>query len=268
MQLTAVSPARLAALDAVPGVGIVNLEGPVAADGVLSAARLHNGPAVPGALAARGVGIIGIANNHRADRGPAGVATTVAAIEAAGAQALDVARPARLTVGDRAVLVVAGEPADGDAMVAALGASADLRIASLHVVAPPSYLPAPETRAVVDRLIAAGADVIAVHGSHALGPIEWRRGRLVAWGLGNLAFDCRCTREDEALILAIEAGPMGIEARILPIRAGLHGAPLTPHPDAAGVIALLRGLGSPVRADGSVVGVGAQADGEGDDVGR
>ena len=75
--------------------------------------------------------------------------------------------------------MIAGQPAELEKMRAALETPADLHLASLHVVAPPSYLPAPETRAVVDALIDAGARVVAVHGSHALGPVEWRRGALV-----------------------------------------------------------------------------------------
>lgn len=268
MQIATPPADRLAALAQLPGVGVVNLEGPVATGGALSAGQLFNHPAVVDDLSARGVAIIGIANNHRSDRGPAGIATTRAAIVSAGAQVADRDCAAQLTIAGRVVQVIAGEVDDLPAMRAALGASADLRIASLHVLAPPSYIPDPTTIQAVDALIAAGAEVVAVHGSHALAAVEWRQGALVAWGLGNLAFDCECTREDEALVLALQLDGDGLSARVIPIRAGLHGAAIAPHPDAAGILTLLRGLGSRLDATGSVVRVGAQPDGQRDHVRR
>ena len=93
--------------------------------------------------------------------------------------------------------------------------------------------------------MAAGAAVVGVHGSHALGAVERRGRQVIAWGLGNLAFACRCTAEDEALALEVRLDEEGvIAADVVPLRAGLHGQPLALDPEPAGVVELLRGLGS------------------------
>ena len=71
-----------------------------------------------------------------------------------------------------------------------------------------------------------------------------RRGQtVIAWGLGNLAFACDCTRESEGIVLELEL--VSGEARVRPIHAGLLGAPAAPSPDPAGVYDLLTAIGSP-----------------------
>jgi hypothetical protein len=267
VQMTGECARRLAALDTWPGTGIVNLEGPVGPPRPLSAQQLYNTAAVVPALVARGVKVVGMANNHRLDRGAAGSTVTRRAIVDAGARPADRARPARWRVNGRQVQVTAGEPGDLAQMQADLRQPADLHIASLHVVAPPSYLPDADTRATVEALLKSGADVVAVHGSHAVAAVEWRGRQLIAWGLGNLAFDCRCTQEDEGMVLLLAFDEAGLKARVVPIRAGLMGAPVTAHPDAAGVLDLLRGLGSPLDAQGRLR-AGAQTDAQREDVGR
>lgn len=261
---------RLAALATIEGQGVVNLEGPVGpVTRPISATHLVNDARVPGLLAAAGVAVVGLANNHRDDLGAAGVHESVRRLKSAGLIVADQGRPAHLGSPAGGVSIVVGEVSDLAAMRADLRRPASLRVASLHVLAPPSYLPSPQTRRAVDALLAAGADVVAVHGSHALGPVERRRGKIIAWGLGNLAFDCACTREDEAMLLRVWRSGDAIEGVVVPIEAGLAGEPVRRHPDAAGIIALLQGLGSDVDVRGRVRGrsavaehAGAQADAE------
>ena len=256
VQVAQPSPERFAALARIAGTGIVNLEGPIgAALRPISAEHLVNHDDVPGLLRAVGVGVIGLANNHRDDLGAAGVAASVERIEAAGLKAVDRARAAQWTLGDSSIRVVVGEVADLAQMITDLSVPATTRIATLHVLAPPSYLPSDSTRNAVDALLGAGADVVAVHGSHALGPVERRGAAIIAWGLGNLAFDCACTREDEALILRVwrtHGGRGALAGQVVPIQAGLGGRPVALHADTAGIIELLRGLGSDVDAQGQV----------------
>lgn len=253
VQMTHNCAQRLTVLKTWPGRGIVNLEGPVGSPTPLSAQRLFNSDAVVPALVAHGVEVIGVANNHRSDDGTAGIKRTHAAIVDAGARLADAGRPARWRQRGRQFQLTAGEPADLARMQTHLRRPADVHIASLHVVAPPSYLPDAQTRASVDALLEAGADVVAVHGSHALGAVEWRGDQLIAWGLGNLAFDCRCTRENEGLVLLLNWADERLHARVVPIQAGLMGAPVAVHPDGAGVLDLLRGLGSSIDATGRVI---------------
>jgi poly-gamma-glutamate capsule biosynthesis protein CapA/YwtB (metallophosphatase superfamily) len=268
VQVSQPTPERLAALASIEGVGVVNLEGPIGAPlRAISASHLVNDARVPTLLRAAGVGVIGLANNHRADLGAGGVRASVEGIESAGLRAADRGRPAHWQTGSTSIRVVVGEAADLAQMQSDLKAPAGVRIAALHVLAPPSYLPARSTRHAVDALLAAGADVVAVHGSHALGPVERRGAAIIAWGLGNLAFDCACTREDEAMILRVWRADGAMAGEVVPIRAGLGGRPAARHPDRAGIIALLQGLGSDIDAEGRVrsavaVDVGAQPDPE------
>jgi hypothetical protein len=122
---------------------------------------------------------------------------------------------------------------------------ADVLVATFHVTAPPSYLPTPVLEQAVERALEAGAAVVAAHGTHMIGAVE-RRGRaVVVWGLGNLAFACECTHETEGLLVEVDLGPDGAgAATVIPIQAGLAGAPAAPAPDANGIFDLLRALGT------------------------
>lgn len=229
------------------GAGIVNLEGPVApAPAPGPGLRLVNPLHAPAVLAAAGVRVAGVANNHAADAGPADLR---APLLAAGLLPTAGADFALLDLDGLRVAVTAhdltdGPPAAYAADLARARAAADHLVVTLHVTGPASYLPRPELRAAVEQAVAAGATVVAAHGTHAIGPVE-RRGRaVIAWGLGNLVFDCDCTREDEALVLEVGLDRDGVpHAAVVPIRAGLDGASASPAPDPAGVLDLLEALG-------------------------
>jgi poly-gamma-glutamate synthesis protein (capsule biosynthesis protein) len=230
--------------------GIVNLEGPVGP----AIARPIDGDRVvlwnaPGALAglrAAGVRVVGIANNHAGDHGPDGPRATQAALEAAalspaggpaGAARLD---GVRVTAHD----LTQGVPAHLAAELAHAARDAAALVSTFHVTGPPSYLPRPELRAAVELALAAGARVVAAHGTHALGPVE-RRGRaVIAWGLGNLLFDCACTDELDGALLRVSIDGEALRARIIPIDAGLRGAPARPAHDLPLILELLAALGS------------------------
>jgi poly-gamma-glutamate synthesis protein (capsule biosynthesis protein) len=128
----------------------------------------------------------------------------------------------------------------------------DVLVATFHVTGPALYLPRPELRRAVELALAAGARVVAAHGTHAVGPVERRGGAVIAWGLGNVAFACDCTDEPDALLLRVRfEGENPAEAVLLPIDAGLNGGPARPSMDAAGVLQLLESIGSsPLRRDG------------------
>lgn len=228
-----------------PAAGVVNLEGPVLEgagyahiDG--KTVRLGN-PASTGALLrGAGVAVASVMNNHRAD-GDTGA--TVARLEAAGLAVAGPA-PATLSVGGARVVVFAhdlDDPGTPEAVARELAQADGLRVESFHVSGPPSYLPTPALVAAVDAAVAARADVVVAHGTHVIGPVERREGTVIAWGLGNLLFDCACTREDEALVLRVSLAP-GHPAEIFPVRAGLDGAPAAASPDAEGVLDLVAAL--------------------------
>ena len=100
-------------------------------------------------------------------------------------------------------------------------------------------------RAVVD----AGADLVVGHGPHLLRAVEWYRGRLIAYSLGNFASYRNFALagplgETAVLRVRLHADGTWAGGRLVPVRLGGTGTPaLDP---AAGSLATIRGLS---RAD-------------------
>jgi poly-gamma-glutamate synthesis protein (capsule biosynthesis protein) len=225
-------------------LGIINLEGPVS-DGVREG--LANSPSSLPALHAAGVRVAGIANNHADDAGIDGRAVTRAALSAHGISPT----PSVLTLGfgEQRIAVTAhdltaGVPAALSDELHAARAQGDVLVSTFHVTGPPSYLPRPELRDAVEVALDAGALVVAAHGTHALARVE-RRGRaVIAWGLGNLLFECDCTDDSDGAILRVSIESGAVRASIVPIDAGLRGAAARPAHDPELIFDLLDALGS------------------------
>jgi poly-gamma-glutamate capsule biosynthesis protein CapA/YwtB (metallophosphatase superfamily) len=231
-------------------IGLVNLEGPVS-DGEAPKGRLFNGTNAIAPLFGAGVRVAGIANNHAEDAGPQGELRTIQALERAGLR--PAGRSANAAIIERAHLKIAitahdlthGVPETLAAELSVAKGSADLLISTFHVTGPPLYFPRPELERAAAIALASGASVVAAHGTHAIGPIERRDRRVVAWGLGNLAFECDCTDEQEAIILLVDLDRTGVvKARAMPIDAGLRGEASRLAADAGGILDLLEAIGS------------------------
>src|SRR6266481_6575147 len=246
----------------VPGVaGIINLEGAVATAPQSGKFVLWNSPQAVNELSDIGVRVTGIANNHAADLDPNGpqrsseILRTLGFLPAGGP-----AGPALLKINGVSIAITAhdltnGVPQSLQADLVAARSHADLLIATFHVTGPVSYLPRPELRRAVDIAYAAGAKVIAAHGTHALGPLERRGDTVIAWGLGNVAFACDCTDEEDAILLRIRVQPgKVIAADVLPLRAGLNNRPAQPSADPDGVFDLLEAIDSAKTPSGSALG--------------
>ena len=216
------------------GIGIVNLEGPVGA--AVDPPRLHNAATALPQLRDAGVRVVGVVNNHAGD-----FPGDLDAIASAG---LVPAGMAILEEGGLRIVVTAHDlPHEGLASeLRDAKARGDVLVSTFHVTGPPSYLPRPELEQAVAIALAAGADVIAAHGTHVVGPVERRDGAVIAWGLGNLAFQCRCTDETDAILLRVHLPDL--RAEIVPIEAGLNGRPARLSPDPEGVFRLLEAIGS------------------------
>jgi poly-gamma-glutamate synthesis protein (capsule biosynthesis protein) len=236
----------------------LNLEGPVArapTSGSKGHAtlRLSNHPDALPSLFAAGVRVAGIANNHAGDAGSDGPARTAGALERAGIAPAS-AKAATYDLDGVHLAVTAhdltgGVPPSLAADLWRARAGADVLVATFHVTGPPLYLPRPELRRAAEVALAAGASVVAAHGTHALGPVERRGDAVIAWGLGNLAFACRCTKEREGLLLLLELdGRRVARAAVVPVEAGLHGRRAQPSPTPQATFDLLEALGStPLR---------------------
>ncbi|MCC7535242.1 MAG: CapA family protein [Deltaproteobacteria bacterium] len=244
-------------LDELAGAaGVVNLEGPVTERPEPSSARrLVNHRARLGVLRSGGVRVAGIANNHRSDLGAEGTRATVAALRSAGITAAGDgaehgAGAGTFVQGGRRVVVAAVDLSAGAAndlreRLAAARAEGDVLVVSIHVVQTPTFLPGRELREAVGVAASAGARVVVAHGSHTYGPVERRGDTVIAWGLGNLVFDCDCSRERDGLLLRVSIDDeSGVRARIVPIVAGLGGAPARRDGDTRRVLDLLGAMGS------------------------
>lgn len=228
------------------GWGVVNLEAPVGEAVAGGDLRLvHRADALP-SLVDAGVAAAQIVNNHAGDAGPAGAAQTRDALGAVGLAAFGGSD--RAVVGGATLVAYDlsdGLPADlSDAL-----RDARPQIVAFHTTGEPSPEPVPALREAVDLAVAAGARVIVAQGSHVFGPVERRGDTVIAWGLGNLAFDCPCTRHRDALALSVRLGDR-VDARVVPVRAGLDGAPAALHPDAESILDVLGALSpTPIERD-------------------
>jgi poly-gamma-glutamate synthesis protein (capsule biosynthesis protein) len=243
-------------------VGIVNLEGPVAEHGQLNARglRLWNAPSALKEISALNVKVAGIANNHAGDAGPLGAQRTAQQLLAHGI--FPAGKPGGAAIIQVNGLVIAitahdlthGVPANlaqelasvrRVAVIAGVVRPVDVLVATFHVTGPPSYLPQAELKRAVEIAYQAGAKVIVAHGTHALGPVERREHGVIAWGLGNVAFACDCTNEQDAILLRVRVtGDKVVSAEVVPIQAGLNRKPARPSQDAAGIFDLLDAIGS------------------------
>jgi len=238
--------------------GVVNLEGPIGEPAVADGGRLIQVPSALRELAGAGVKVALIANNHAGDAGPEGAARTAAAVRAAG---LVPAGAAVLELGGGWRIAITahdlgpgppGVPVGLADDLAAARAGADALVATFHVTGPPRYRPAPELEAAVEIALGVGASAVAAEGTHALSKVERRGTAVIAWGLGNLAFACDCTAEDDGAVLEVDLDGRGAgDAAVVPVEAGLMGRPAVPAPDAAQVYELLEKIGSsPLRPEG------------------
>ncbi|PKH41393.1 poly-gamma-glutamate synthesis protein (capsule biosynthesis protein) [Nocardioides alpinus] len=226
---TALAPAAVA-LEAAD-VAIVNLETSVGSGGRPEPGKRFTfsaGPAAFAALAAAGIDVASMANNHALDHGRARLPSTLRAARSAAeadpplaviglGRDLDEAfRPAVTDVDGTLVATVAATVADRDptadrtgqwAATADLGGTADaldpahllaavqdadraadVVVAYLHWGVQGERCPSTDQRSLAGRLVAAGADVVVGTHAHELQG-DGRLGRgYVAYGLGNFAW--------------------------------------------------------------------------------
>lgn len=168
-------------------------------------------PAFARGLRRAGFDVLSLANNHSRDAGDAGLTETAAALEAAGiaptGRVADVP-VVRARGVDVAVLGFAPYPWAADLLdpdraqelVRAAAARADLVVVHMHAGAEGAahaHLPGGEEHYLGERrgdavafahaVVDAGADLVVGHGPHVLRALEWYRGRLIAYSLGNFS---------------------------------------------------------------------------------
>ncbi len=162
------------------------------------------------ALKAAGLDVVSVENNHALDFGFAGLASTVAALDDAGIAAAGAARAVRLVRRGLRVSVVGfstyasslsvRDPRLAARVVAWLKARSDVVVVAFHAGAegpsarhvPPAAgeevfhgEPRGDVVTFAHAVVDAGADLVLGSGPHVLRALEVRRGRLIAYSLGN-----------------------------------------------------------------------------------
>lgn len=265
------SPAvdRLSALsETLSGAGIVNLEGPVVrgapAEALVSGDRvtLVQSPSVLEELHEGGVVAVGVANNHRFDAGEEGLEQTRRLLEENRLLAID-ERAVILQVDGSNLRIALTEHVIADRVPKNLleelrgaAARADVLVATFHTATDERGAPSQALLEAVAIAQRSGASVVAVTGSHDLGPVMRQGPTAVAFGLGNLLFDCSCTDRVDAIALEVEIFPdKTASAMVIPVSAGLSGAAARRAPDPERIFDRLEVLGSDllIRGEGGAL---------------
>lgn len=204
-----------------------------------------------------GVDVIGLANNHSADYGPAGLADTLRAVRNSptpvvgiGRNAAEAYRPHRVTVRgtDLAFFAantkdeitsqrfaagpstpgiataVRGRPRQLLRAVRAASRRDDVVVVYLHWGTESESCPGAKQRALARSLSAAGADVIVGSHAHELQGSGWMGGTYVNYGLGNFLWYHNLRDESGVLQLRIVDGEVARDS-FVPARIETYGRP-------------------------------------------
>jgi poly-gamma-glutamate capsule biosynthesis protein CapA/YwtB (metallophosphatase superfamily) len=202
-------------------VVIANLEGPITNRverfDLLQQFSYQQSPSVVKAFAELGIDVFTLANNHTMDRGPLGLADTIANARAAGLRTFGAgattaqARLPLLVKTDIGVLGVVALSDDGGAKVARRDRAGIRRLNQANIVEDlqlarragadwvaayvqwgENYSPVDERqRAFARALVAAGYDLVIGGHPHVVQPIEIISGVPVVYSLGNYVFTTR-----------------------------------------------------------------------------
>ena len=213
-------------------------------------------PAALDDMAAAGVEVVNLGNNHSGDYGKEALVDSVARVEANGMAAVGAGAdfeqrppPALFDVDGWTVAVVGfggvyptldwfateDRPgmADGDTietMVAAVEAAdavADIVLVTIHWGVELDTAPRPEDRERAEALVAAGADAIFGHHAHRLQPMEMIDGVPVAWGLGNFVWPLNSPEGSVSAVAQVVFRPDGtMSACLLPVVIEQPGHPV------------------------------------------
>lgn len=185
-------------------LAVANLESPLTSRHLLGPGYDLRGPEIAAdALAAVGIDLVSLANNHAMDAGPGGLSDTQGALRDAGVSWIGPqAQVVLRSLQGQSIAFLAFEdtttPLDIDAVEQAVRKAhnqADWVVVSMHWGG--EYRPAPDARQqqLAQALADAGADVVWGQHPHVLQRIDWvqgkgrRRATLVIFSLGNALFD-------------------------------------------------------------------------------
>ncbi len=228
---------------------IGNLEAPFLADttGVERAAKTYTFSVPPrhaAVLTAGGFGALTLANNHILDFGPAGLEATTALLDSlglahagTGPDRTSAHRGVVVERGGRRIALLAynhvfpedfwaGLDRPGTAHaddaglareVAEAAGRADLVVVCFHWGAEGMETPKEYQRILARLAIDHGADLVIGHHPHVVQPLEWYRGRLIAYSLGNFIFASYSETATGALLRVRFEGERPVAAELIPL---------------------------------------------------
>jgi poly-gamma-glutamate synthesis protein (capsule biosynthesis protein) len=230
-------------------LAFVNLEGPISDKGAKLAWKeytFRSRTALASGLAAAGVDVVSMANNHAVDCGSSALLDTIARLDKLGiahagaGKDISAARAAAIVdtpAGKVAVLAFTDKFAsgfaagtdhpgvatisDGKKVLAAIAAAhkkAEYVIVSFHWGTEYTPQAAAYQRALAHKAIDAGADLILGHHPHVIQGLEIYHDKLIAYSLGDFVFDHNSRATGEAFVLRVTLRPTGPPlARIIPV---------------------------------------------------
>ncbi|WP_240157747.1 CapA family protein [Pseudonocardia broussonetiae] len=229
----------------------VNVESPISEEPYLDPTRprgdgVHptkdfvfaSGTALPDALAAAGVDVVGLANNHQYDLLEDGVRATIdgfvdagfapgstqfglgATVDAAYIPAIALAGGLRIAflgctsiIGSEHAIGYVADPDQGGAApceearvrdsVAAAAAASDMVVFSVHGGFEYGRDPSGQVELITSVARQAGAQLVINHHPHVVGGLDWDGRSLAAWSLGNLVFDQTVWPTFQSYVLAV-----------------------------------------------------------------
>lgn len=261
-------------------VTIGNLEGPLSTKGTKVAGKPDNlifeaPPQAVESLTTAGVDIVALANNHAMDYGAPAMQETLEVLARAGVayagggmNKADAWKPAIVEREGKKVAFLsftqripsyflptatsAGVASGKDmrAVTAAIRAAkqqADYVIVSFHWGVEQAYevnsQQVRDGRASID----AGADMVLSHHPHVLQAVEFYKGKLIAYSLGNFIFPYKTVEGRKSIILKASLGPHGIaDVTAVPVYLGDYGRPVVQTgASAAGILGKLKTISAP-----------------------
>lgn len=198
-------------------------------------------PALLCSLKSGRVQVVTIANNHVFDYGAKGLADTLKAIDAqgigrvgAGMDLQEARRPWITEVGGKKIGFLgygnysrAGVKTPGvvyrvpeyiEQDVKKLKAQVDYVVVNFHWGVERMPQPQDEDRALAYLAIDSGADVVVGHHPHVLQPLEFYKGKPIAFSLGNFIFGGNSHGPKDAALMSVEITEGAVSARLVPIK--------------------------------------------------
>ena len=203
---------------------------------------IQSPPAAVAAFKSLGIDLVSMANNHTQDWGDEGIDSTLQALHDAGIAAVGAGdaksyrSPSILErngskIGTLAYTSIKGagsptalrfvsewDPVNAITDIKELKTKADIVIVQLHsgyqYEASPSISMTDQARAAID----AGADIVVSHHPHVTQGMEWYKGHLIVYSLGNLVFDQNLSETfSSGFLRTVWEGSQLVEARYIPI---------------------------------------------------